>query len=82
MSVQWPESLDDPILLVELWTRFGNNLQTIPIMSIRSRGKQHRLTSMSKDTETFRGWIPATENKKADVAEHPKAFDHVGLLFN
>ena len=21
-------------------------------------------------------------NKKADVAEHPKAFDHVGLLFN
>jgi hypothetical protein len=37
---------------------------------------------MSKDTETFRGWIPATENKKADVAEHPKAFDHVGLLFD
>jgi hypothetical protein len=23
-----------------------------------------------------------TENKKADVAEHPKAFDHVGLLTN
>jgi hypothetical protein len=22
------------------------------------------------------------ENKKADVAEHPEAFDHVGLLFN
>jgi hypothetical protein len=22
------------------------------------------------------------EQKKADVAEHPKAFDHVGLLFN
>jgi len=22
------------------------------------------------------------ENKKADVAEHPKVFDHVGLLFN
>jgi hypothetical protein len=21
-------------------------------------------------------------NKKADVAEHPQAFDHVGLLFN
>ena len=37
---------------------------------------------MSKDTETFRGWIPATENKKADVAENPKVFDHVGLLFN
>jgi len=37
---------------------------------------------MSKDTETFRGWIPATENKKADVAEHPEAFDHVGLLFD
>ena len=37
---------------------------------------------MSKDTETFRGWIPATENKKADVAENPKVFDHVGLLFD
>jgi hypothetical protein len=24
----------------------------------------------------------AAENKKADVAEHPKVFDHVGLLFN
>ena len=24
----------------------------------------------------------AHENKKADVAEHPKAFGHVGLLFN
>jgi hypothetical protein len=23
-----------------------------------------------------------TENKKADVAEHPEVFDHVGLLFN
>ena len=23
-----------------------------------------------------------TENKKADAAEHPKVFDHVGLLFN
>jgi hypothetical protein len=22
------------------------------------------------------------ENKKADAAEHPKVFDHVGLLFN
>jgi hypothetical protein len=22
------------------------------------------------------------EQKKADVVEHPKAFDHVGLLFN
>jgi hypothetical protein len=22
------------------------------------------------------------KNKKADVAEHPKVFDHVGLLFN
>ena len=22
------------------------------------------------------------EQKKADVAEHPRAFDHVGLLFN
>jgi hypothetical protein len=24
----------------------------------------------------------ALKNKKADVAEHPKAFDHVGLLSN
>ena len=24
----------------------------------------------------------ATENKKADVAEHPEVFHHVGLLFN
>jgi hypothetical protein len=24
----------------------------------------------------------ATENKKTDVAEHPRVFDHVGLLFN
>jgi hypothetical protein len=24
----------------------------------------------------------ATENKKADVAENPKVFGHVGLLFN
>jgi hypothetical protein len=23
-----------------------------------------------------------TENKKAGAAEHPKVFDHVGLLFN
>ncbi len=37
---------------------------------------------MSKDTETFRGWIPAIETKKADVVENPKVFDHVGLLFN
>ena len=22
------------------------------------------------------------KNKKADVVEHPEAFDHVGLLFN
>jgi hypothetical protein len=26
--------------------------------------------------------IPNQKNKKADVAEHPKVFDHVGLLFN
>ena len=25
---------------------------------------------------------PAANNKKTDVAEHSKAFDHVGLLFN
>jgi hypothetical protein len=49
-------------------------------------GKQkHRLTSMSKHIETFRAWISNVlhhKNKKADVAEHPKEFDHVGLLFN
>jgi hypothetical protein len=37
---------------------------------------------MSRDIEIFRVWIPATENKKADVAEHPKVFNHVGLLTN
>jgi hypothetical protein len=37
---------------------------------------------MSKDIETFRGWIPTTRNKKADMAENPKVFGHVGLLFN
>ena len=40
---------------------------------------------MSKNTETFHAWIPNVlhhENKKADVVEHPEAFDHVGLLFN
>jgi hypothetical protein len=26
-------------------------------------------------------WV-AKNQKKADVAEHPKAFGHVGLLFN
>jgi hypothetical protein len=31
--------------------------------------------------KTFRPSYTA-ENKKADVAEHPKAFGHVGLLFN
>jgi hypothetical protein len=33
---------------------------------------------MSKDIETF---LPAAENKNADVAEYPKVFGHVGLLF-
>jgi len=28
----------------------------------------------------FRQYL--AKNKKADVAEHPEAFDHVGLLFN
>ena len=38
---------------------------------------------MSKDIETFRGWIPRRQRtKKADVAERPKVFGHVGLLFN
>ena len=28
-------------------------------------------------------WLSrSTRNKKTDVAEHPKAFDHVGLLVN
>jgi hypothetical protein len=36
---------------------------------------------VSKDTKTFREWISSTENKKADMAEHPKVFGHVGLLF-
>jgi len=26
--------------------------------------------------------IASIENKKADVVQHPKAFGHVGLLFN
>jgi hypothetical protein len=26
--------------------------------------------------------LVAKNNKKADVVEHPEAFDHVGLLFN
>jgi hypothetical protein len=51
-----------------------------------SSGKKHRLTSMSKDIRNFRGWIPnilrPSKTKKADVVEHPKVFDHVGLLFN
>ena len=40
---------------------------------------------MSKEIETFRAGFRTSlvaKNKKADVAEHPKAFDHVGLLFN
>jgi hypothetical protein len=40
---------------------------------------------MSTAIEIFRaGFRPfcTTENKKADVAEHPKVFDYVGLLFN
>jgi hypothetical protein len=40
---------------------------------------------MSKDIETFRGWTPNVfrhRNKKADMAEPPKVFGHVGLLFN
>ena len=28
------------------------------------------------------GHFAAPETKKADVMEHPKAFDHVGLLVN
>jgi hypothetical protein len=36
----------------------------------------HRISS----TRLQRPRIPT--NKKADVAEHPKAFRHVGLLFN
>jgi hypothetical protein len=29
----------------------------------------------------IRGGISRKRNKKADVAEHPKVFHHVGLLF-
>jgi hypothetical protein len=36
---------------------------------------------VSKDIKTFRGRI-STENKKADTAEHPMVFGHVGLLGN
>jgi hypothetical protein len=36
---------------------------------------------MRKDIETFRGRIPTSEHKKTDMAEHPKVFGHVGLLF-
>jgi hypothetical protein len=39
----------------------------------------HRLLNFScLDSER----LLSPETKKADVAEHPKAFDHVGLLFN
>jgi hypothetical protein len=39
---------------------------------------------MNADIEAFRGWTPTVPNhkKRADVAEHPKVFGHVGLLFN
>ena len=40
---------------------------------------------MRKDTGTFREWIQRLspqKTKKADMVEHPKVFDHVGLLFN
>jgi hypothetical protein len=30
----------------------------------------------------FSGCPTTPKTKKADVAEHPKVFDHVGLLFN
>jgi hypothetical protein len=28
------------------------------------------------------GVVSSSRTKKADVAEHPKVFDHVGLLFD
>jgi hypothetical protein len=41
---------------------------------------------MGKGTiSAFRGWIPTVlhhRKQKADVAEHPKVFGHVGLLFS
>jgi hypothetical protein len=39
---------------------------------------------VSKDIQTFRQSerLAPQKTKKADVAEHPKEFDHVGLLFN
>ena len=55
-------------------------------MGNSNRGKRHHITSMSKDIETFRASDSARlapqKTKKTDVAEHPKVFDHVGLLFN
>jgi hypothetical protein len=39
-----------------------------------------RLRSVDTKVDSRRLAQPRT--KKADVAEHPKAFDHVGLLFN
>ena len=55
-------------------------------MGVSNSGKQiHRLTSVSKDVKpSVSGFerLCATENKKADVAEHPKVFGHVGLLGN
>jgi hypothetical protein len=37
------------------------------------------------DMEAVHGWLTTVShqsNKKADVAVHPKAIRHVGLLFN
>jgi hypothetical protein len=51
-------------------------------MGISNSGKQiHHVTSVSKDIKLFPGRI-STDNKKADMVEHPMVFDHVGLLGN
>jgi hypothetical protein len=43
--------------------------------------RQSFLTARPEDLPQLNASCPP-RTKKADVAEHPKAFDHVGLLFN
>lgn len=51
------KGLGDSILSREFRAGFGNDFDAIP-MGISNSGKLHRLTSMRKDVETFRAWIP------------------------
>ena len=52
----------------------ANTIRIVPSMSVRlqNKGLTHSQTQVPCVART----------KKADVVEHPKAFDHVGLLFN